>query len=282
MPTTTIIEQCKNCSLNDSNRQHLFTISQFVEQDKIDLSSRLNHIVFLIEGAIKVYCDNDEFVCKSNQMMLLKFNQKYDIIALEKGKMLILNFTTLYRTCINIDSDKIEDELRVIKYRFCMLEMDHHVHHFVESVTSYLNQGICCNYLHDAKTMELFILYKFFYSTKELIDFFYPILYQNIVFDTLVRKNFEKSKTVKCLAELCGYSLSNFKKIFLKHFGISPYQWMQHQKISKLKARLSDKSIPIKSIALEFGFVDQSHLNAFCKRYLKTTPYQIRNNSGII
>ncbi|MFT0318218.1 helix-turn-helix domain-containing protein [Bacteroides thetaiotaomicron] len=54
-----------------------------------------------------------------------------------------------------------------------------------------------------------------------------------------------------------------------------------NKKISKIKASLLDKTIPIKSIAYELGFVDQSHLNAFCKKYLNATPLQIRNSSEV-
>ena len=102
-------------------------------------------------------------------------------------------------------------------------------------------------------------------------------LYKDLAFDTLVRRNYEHAKTVQELANLCGYSLPNFKKLFTKHFDVPPYRWMLQQKSAKIKNRLLDKKVPIKAIAAEFGFTDQSHLNAYCKQYFNATPLQIRN-----
>ena len=79
------------------------------------------------------------------------------------------------------------------------------------------------------------------------------------------------------MSNLCGYSLPNFKKLFTKHFDVPPYRWMLQQKSAKIKNRLLDKKVPIKAIAAEFGFTDQSHLNAYCKQYFNATPLQIRN-----
>ena len=68
------------------------------------------------------------------------------------------------------------------------------------------------------------------------------------------------------------------KKLFTKHFDVPPYRWMLQQKSAKIKNRLLDKTVPIKAIAAEFGFTDQSHLNAYCKQYLNATPLQIRES----
>ena len=148
----------------------------------------------------------------------------------------------------------------------------------VDSVMFYLDNNINCDYLHKSKAVEISTIFRFFYTAEETANFFYPVLYKDLSFDTLVRKNYKQAKTIQELADLCGYSLSKFKQTFNKHFGISPYQWMQQQKLSKLKLDLANKAIPFKTIILEHGFVDQSHLNVFCKRYLNATPSQIRNN----
>ena len=171
--------------------------------------------------------------------------------------------------------------MKSLKYQFNTLEMVTPMLDFVKSVLFYLDHKIYCDYLQESKAVEIFIIYRFFYTSKELAHFFYPVLYKDLSFDTLVRTSFNKAKTVQELASLCGYSLSKFKGVFVRHFGIPPYQWMQQQKISKIKASLLDKTIPIKTIAYEYGFVDQSHLNAFCKKYLNATPLQIRNSSEV-
>lgn len=211
-------------------------------------------------------------------MVLIGYNNKYRITSLAKGRMMILNFTTHYHVCVNISAERIWNTIKTLKYKFNTLEMVPPMQQFVESVMFYLDNKINCDYLHKSKAVEISTIFRFFYTAEETANFFYPVLYKDLSFDTLVRKNYKQAKTIQELADLCGYSLSKFKQTFTKHFGISPYQWMQQQKISKLKADLANKTIPFKTITFEHGFVDQSHLNAFCKRYLNATPSQIRNN----
>lgn len=269
---------CKSCSANGTNAQHRFSKRDFYQWEELSFPPEAGHILFITKGEIKVTDAEGVHVCGTNEMVLLGFNKKYRIVASTEGSMLLFSFTTHYHVCVNISAERIWRTIRTVQHHFNTLRMDNPMLRFVESVLFYLERGIYCDYLQEAKAVEIFIIFRFFYTPDELAFFFHPVLYKDLAFDTLVRTNYEKAKTVQELSDLCGYSLSNFKKIFAKHFGISPYQWMLQQKSSKIKARLLDKSIPIKSIAHEFGFVDQSHLNAYCKQYLNATPLQIRND----
>ena len=273
------LDDCKFCSSNGSNTQCRFEKYRFDKDSMISLSPETGHLLFILEGKIKVEDAEDVYTCGVSQMVLLGYKNKYRITSLTKVTMVILNFTTHYHVCVNISAERIWNTIRSLKYKFNTLEMVPPMLQFVESVMFYLDNNINCDYLHESKAVEISTIFRFFYTSEETANFFYPVLYKDLSFDTLVRRNYKQAKTIQELADLCGYSLSKFKKTFVKHFGISPYQWMQQQKVSKLKADLADKTIPFKSIAFEFGFVDQSHLNAFCKRYFKATPSQIRNNT---
>lgn len=273
------LDECKSCSSNGLNTNRQFVKQQFEQGDKISFSPEAGHILFILEGEIKIEDAKETHICGTNRMVLLGYNHRYLIIALTTVTMLTLSFTTHYHVCANINAERVWNTMKTLNYKFNTLEMVDPMLDFVKSVISYLDNKIYCDYLHESKAVEIFIIYRFFYTPDELALFFYPVLYKDISFDTLVRTNYNQAKTVKELADLCGYSLSKFKKIFARHFGIAPYQWMQQKKISKIKASLLDKTIPIKVIAYEFGFVDQSHLNTFCKKYLNATPLQIRNNT---
>lgn len=270
---------CKNCSSNGSNIKRRFVKQQLKQNEELSLSPEAGHLLFILEGEIEVLEMNNIHLCRTNEMVLIGYNNKNCITAKTESTLLILCFTTNYNVCANINLERIQHTIQSISYKFNTLEINPPMLDFVKSVIFYLDQEIYCDYLHEAKAVEIFIIYRFFYAPEELATFFYPVLYKELAFASTVRTNYEKAKTVQELAELCGYSLSKFKILFVKHFGISPYQWMQQQKLSKIKASLLDKTIPIKYIAHEFGFVDQSHLNAFCKKHLNVTPLQIRNNS---
>ena len=275
------LDDCACCGSNGSDTHRRFVKREFEQWNRISFLPEAGHILFILEGEIKIEDTKDTYVRGINQMILLGYNHEYRITALTKGTMLILSFTTHYHVCTNINTERVWRAMKSLTYKFNTLEMVPPMLDFAKNIMFYLDHKIYCDYLQESKAVEIFVIYRFFYTAGELAHFFYPVLYKDLSFDTLVRTNFNKAKTVQELANLCGYSLSRFKGIFVRHFGISPYQWMQQQKISKIKASLLDKTIPIKSIAYEYGFVDQSHLNTFCKKYLNATPLQIRNSSEI-
>ncbi|MCD7943085.1 MAG: helix-turn-helix transcriptional regulator [Bacteroides intestinalis] len=273
------LDDCACCSSNGSNIHRRFVKREFKQEDKILLSPDAGHILFILEGEVQVGDTKKTHVCAVNQMVLIGYHHEYQITALTKVTMLILNFTTHYHVCVNINTERVWRTMKSLTYKFNTLRMGTPMQDFVKSVLFYLDHQIYCDYLQESKAVEIFIVFRFFYTSDELAHFFYPVLYKDLSFDTLVRTNYLQAKTVQELAELCGYNLSTFKKLFAKHFGISPYQWMQQQKISGIKAKLMDKTVSIKNIAYEFGFVDQSRLNTFCKKYLNGTPLQIRKKS---
>lgn len=252
----------------------------FQPGSQIDFASEGGHLLFIISGEIEIVHAEGVEVCKQDEMALLAYNREYRITALEQGKMLVLDFTTHYHVCDDIQAEDVWQVIRTVKYQFNTLEMKPAMVRFAESVMYYVEQEACCNHLFDAKAIELSVLFRLFYPEEDLVGFFYPVLYKDLALDTLVRKYHARAKTVQELADLCGYSLPNFKKLFTKHFGMPPYQWMLEQKSATIRSRLLDRTVPIKAIAAEFGFTDQSHLNAFCKRYLNATPLRIRNGSG--
>lgn len=268
---------CEGCSIANLNNQRKFVLSQFKRGDEILLSPEEGHLLFILEGEIEVIDGKNQYISKANEIVLLAIKTSYRVVASTDITMLLLNFTTHCQVCDDVDFEKLEDIVNKMEYRFNTLEIKTPMRRLIESIMFYLDNNAGCGYLHEAKAIELFIVYKFFYTPEEIIRFFYPVLRKDIVFNTLVYNNHEKAKTVTDLAKLCGYSPPNFKKMFTKKFGISPYQWMQRQKTHKIKNQLLDKSIPIKSIAMEFGFADQAHLNNYCKRYFNATPHQIRN-----
>lgn len=216
--------------------------------------SESGHLLFIIGGEIEIVHAEGTDIGKQDEMVLLGYNREYRVMALSQVKLLVINFTTHYHVCDDIQAENVWKSIRSVKYQFNTLEMKPAMRRFAESVMYYLEQGACCNHLYDAKAIEISVIYRLFYPAEELARFFYPVLYKDLAFDTLVRRNYEHAKTVQELANLCGYSLPNFKKLFTKHFDVPPYRWMLQQKSAKIKNRLLDKTVPIKAIAAEIRF----------------------------
>jgi len=77
----------------------------------------------------------------------------------------------------------------------------------------------------------------------------------------------------------CRLSMSYFVRAFTNTVGVSPYSWFIDQRVLRSMILLSHSPMPIAEIALECGFVDQSHFtNTFVRRAGKT-PRHWRNEA---
>lgn len=269
---------CEVCKAGSQNKKSNFIYRRYVQGSEILLPPDEHHLLFLREGKLSIINSEGSHMCAAGEMALIAFDSEYRITALQDVKLLIHNFSTVQQTCDNLSVDHLWQAMNQTEYRYHTLEMTPPMLGLVESMILYLENGVHCNYLTQAKMMELFIAFRFSYSRDQIAGFFYPILYKDLFFPRIVKANYSRARNVAELAELCGYTYANFRKVFAAHFDVPPYQWMMQQKALKVKVQLQDLSIPIKRIVTELGFVDQSHLSSFCKRYFNATPSQIREN----
>lgn len=76
-------------------------------------------------------------------------------------------------------------------------------------------------------------------------------------------------------------SASSLQRAFKSHFGISPKQYLDKQRMIKALELLIDKDLSIKQIAVECGFTDEKYFSRVFKKNYGYPPSQFRNNSGI-
>lgn len=79
-------------------------------------------------------------------------------------------------------------------------------------------------------------------------------------------------KSVAELAQICGYSVSSFKRAFKEIFD-EPYTngyWVKRP--IGLKTVWSGEEVNLKEIIYEFGFSSPAHFTKFCKKWLGMTP----------
>ncbi len=82
----------------------------------------------------------------------------------------------------------------------------------------------------------------------------------------LIEDNCLHVKSVAELAQICGYSVSSFKRAFKEIFDEPIYQWILGKKADRLKERLSGEEVNLKEIIYEFGFFSSpAHFTKFCK-----------------
>lgn len=93
-----------------------------------------------------------------------------------------------------------------------------------------------------------------------------------------VTKHCMKAKNTGHLADLCGYSLSTFRRLFRDEFGTTPHEWLKGLRKDKVKNLLTQTDLPLLEVAEVCGFVSQSYLTEFCQMNFGASPGEIRRN----
>lgn len=147
---------------------------------------------------------------------------------------------------------------------------------FFSAISLYANGGKGDNPLWQMKHMELIWIFTRYYSIEELRSFFFPITGEQVPFKSLVLTHYRKANQTEELAQLCGYPLSTFRRIFKKEFNIPVYQWLVEKRAEHISHKLSMQHVPFIDIMDEFNFSSPQHFNSFCKQYLGDTPSNLR------
>lgn len=93
-----------------------------------------------------------------------------------------------------------------------------------------------------------------------------------------VTKHYMKAKNTGHLADLCGYSLSTFRRLFREEFRTTPHEWLKGLRKDKVKNLLTQTDLPLVEVAEVCGFVSQSYLTEFCQMNFRASPGEIRRN----
>ncbi|WP_458732859.1 helix-turn-helix transcriptional regulator [Sphingobium xenophagum] len=78
------------------------------------------------------------------------------------------------------------------------------------------------------------------------------------------------------LASTVGLSPFHFSRKFKSEFGITPHAFVVQRRIERAKSLLLTRNMPLKVVAADCGFSDQSHLNRTFRKALGMTPAEYR------
>ena len=86
--------------------------------------------------------------------------------------------------------------------------------------------------------------------------------------------------TVKDMAGIVDLSPSYFVRVFGAAYGVSPHQYVQSRRLKKAERILStERDVPLKAVAMDCGFSDQSHMTRLFQEKLSMTPKQYREKN---
>lgn len=227
--------------------------------------------IFLLAGEACVALKNGKVMVEAGEMFLLP-PSKGDLIALTKMEFIYFISDRPAEYGINLVTElvgKVEKTSGIIEKLVCVSPLKE----FLDLLLFYLKTGINCGYLFEEKQEELFIIMSTAYSDEKLTRFFYTLSFcKDNSLRKLIEKNCMNVRSVQELAQLCGYSVSSFKRVFNEIFHEPVYQWMLKKKAEYLKERLTEEGVNLKMIIHEFGFSSPAHFTKFCKQWLGMTP----------
>lgn len=83
-------------------------------------------------------------------------------------------------------------------------------------------------------------------------------------------------KSISEISAMCGVSVGCFEKLFKAHYGISPMEFLNAQKIFLIKELLRDKNNTLEVIAEKLGCCDSGYLCRIFKKKTGMTPGEYR------
>jgi AraC family transcriptional regulator len=75
-----------------------------------------------------------------------------------------------------------------------------------------------------------------------------------------------------------GVSRFHFARMFRESMGVSPYRWVQMQRIERARELLRDGTMSLAEIAVVCGFSNQSHFGRVFRDFMGTAPAAWRRN----
>lgn len=91
--------------------------------------------------------------------------------------------------------------------------------------------------------------------------------------------NFTDSKVnVKTICKHSFITASTLQRGFMKHFGMSPKQYLTHLRMNRALELLSENELSIKEISVACGFIDEKYFSRAFKKKYNCSPSQFRKS----
>jgi AraC-like DNA-binding protein len=247
------------------------------------LDDTYNQILFLLRGKLIFHNNhNDSFVViKEETFLLFPHGQECNMTVEEDSHIVFvivhnkINFCNYFPLELLYKLNESKKKEEKMNYP---LEINEIISDYLNLLLKSLGEGLQCRYFYELKQQELFYYLRAYYPRKKLSDFFHPILNSDIDFSELVLRNFESAKNIADLAKITNYSVSGFKKRFMKVFGISPRDWIKEEKGKKIYYDINCTQKSFKEIAIKFDFSSPAHFSTFCKNTFGMSPSMLRES----
>lgn len=273
-PTTVCAENPTGCSFQ--------TVFYPKDSKRSSIGLQQHVLLFCQQGHIRISSNlfKEEFLC-AGEILFVPRGSDYHGVALSETTILVHFFNnTVCRieNCILsfLYTHKHLSPQEGKTYYYSKLLSCGQLLHLMDGVDGYINDETHEPALWGLKHKELIWLFTRYYSCDELRLFFHPMTDEEVPFKSVVLAHYRKAEYTDRLAEMCGYNLYTFRRIFKKEFGISAHKWLTIKRAELVSHRLMLDYIPFNDIIAEFHFSSPQQFNRFCKDNLGDSPSNLR------
>lgn len=240
-----------------------------------DLSDRYNGTccIFLLKGLLNIKKGEQELTLTTGEMCCVS-GEGIRMESVKESELVIFTSelpTEYYNKMVQelpSGGEEKQDELTKLEIRPPLDKC-------IEFISVCLKSGINCRHWFEEKQQELLVLLTLLYAREELAIFLHPQRFgKEADLKKFILEHCLRVKNTQNLADLCGFPISKFKRIFKEMFHESVYRWMLQQKAAYLKVALLNKDVNLKVLISDLGFSSPAHFTKFCKQWLGMVPTQ--------
>jgi AraC family transcriptional regulator len=102
---------------------------------------------------------------------------------------------------------------------------------------------------------------------------------QSRLLNEYLDENLDRNISLAELAGVVRLSEFHFARKFRAEFGCPPHAYVTRKRVERAKAQLAQRNVPLKVVAANAGFSDQSHMTRLFQRLLGVTPAEYRRTT---
>ena len=238
-----------------------------------------NILFFLLKGQILI--NSKEYagtILNTGDFVLQAIASKVEILAMSEAEAILYTFDNPKAFCYDRYDYVLKNFPVPIIYE--PLKIKPPIKFFLDGVCEYLNEEKVCKELLEAKRKELYYLLAHYYTEYELSSIVNVLSEYTTSFEYFVLKKHNRVKTVEEFAQLGGYSVTTFRRIFKAIFNEPSYEWMMKQRKESIMYQLKYTDASISEICFNHGFESLSHFSNFCKKFFGGSPRSIRKGEN--
>lgn len=234
-----------------------------------------NLILFLMKGEILV--NSKEYagtMLKEGEFILQAIGSMFEMLAMTECECIYYRFIQPELFC-DFRFNHIMKEVSP-PLIYTPLKIIPELQYFLNGSITYLKGDKVCRDLLSLKRKELAFVLGYYYSDYDLSSLVHPLSKYVNSFQYFVIQNYKKVKTVEELAQLGGYTLSTFRRIFNNVFHEPVYEWMLARRKEGILDDLNNSECSISEICYKYGFESLPHFSNFCKKSFGASPRNLR------